>query len=94
MGKVASKKKWTKRDVERLRKDIQRRLDKRKEKLGFALKVEEETMQQEEWLFFVVVPEGPGARIYEYAHALAQITDEMRKEGGDRHVLLLPALPD
>ena len=93
MGKVASRK-LTKRDIDRLRKDIQGRLDKRKGKLGFPLKVAEETLQQEEWLFFVVVPDGPGARAYEYAHALTQVMDEMRKEGGDRHVLLVPALPD
>ena len=94
MGKVASRKKWTKRDVERLRGAIQRKLDSREGKLGFALKVGKETLQEGEWLFFVVVPVGPGVRAYEYAHTLTQVVEGMYKQGMDRHVLLVPALPD
>ena len=92
MSKVARKQR-TGRDIERLRRDIQRRLDRRREKLGFALKVTDTTLQEAEWLHFVVVPDGPGVRAYDYAHALTEVEDEMRKEGGDRHVLLVPALP-
>ncbi len=93
MGKVASRKR-TKRDIERLRKDIQRRLDQRKAKLGFALKVIEETRQEAGWLTFIVVPDGPGVRAYDYAHTLTQIEDEVEKETGEHYILLLPALPD
>jgi len=93
MSKVAAKKR-TKRDIERLRKDIQRRLDARKAKLGFALKVIEETRQEAEWLTFLIVPDGPGVRAYDYAHALTQVEDEVQEETGDRHILLLPPLPD
>lgn len=93
MGKVAGKKR-TKQDIDDLRQDIQRRLDARKGKLGFALKVSDESLQEAEWLYFVVIPDGSGVRAYDYAHALTEVEDEMRKAGGDRHILLVPALPD
>ena len=92
MGKVASKKR-TKRDIERLRKEIQCRLDRKKAKLGFALKVIEETRQEAGWLTFIVVPDSPGVRAYEYAHALTEAEDEVKEKTGDRHILLLPTLP-
>jgi len=92
MGKVASKKR-TKRDIERLRKEIQRVLDERKDKMGFALKVTDITRQQDEWLTFIVVPDSPGVRAYEYAHALTEAEDEVKEKTGDRHILLLPTLP-
>jgi hypothetical protein len=92
MGKVASKKR-TKREIERLRKELQRLLDERKDEMGFALKVTDVTRQQEEWLTIIVVPDSPGVRAYEYAHALTLIEDEFEKRTGDRHILLLPTLP-
>jgi len=92
MRKVASKKR-TKRDIERLRKDIQRSLDERTAKLGFALKVIEETRQMDEWLTFIVVPDGQGVRAYDYAHTLTLVEEELQEKTGDRHILLLPTLP-
>jgi hypothetical protein len=93
MGKVVSKKR-TKRDIERLRKEIQCRLDRKKAKLGFALKVIEETRQEAGWLTFIVVPDGLGVRAYDYAHTLTEVEDEVEKEAGEHYILLLPALPD
>ena len=80
-------------EIEQLRHDIQRLLDKRRKKLGFSLKVTDATLQQDEWLYFVVDAKGRGVRAYDYVHALTQVEDEMREGGMDRHIMLVPALP-
>jgi hypothetical protein len=92
MRKVV-KEERTAQEIATLREDIQRRLDKRRKKLGFALKVIGDPFQEAEWTYFVVQPRGRGVRAYDYAHALTQVEDEMREAGMDRHILLVPVLP-
>jgi hypothetical protein len=84
----------TREEIEDLRRDVQRKLDERQGKLGFALKATDATMQEAGWLYIVVLPEGEGVRAYDYAHALTEVEDELRRERDDPHVLLVPAIPD
>jgi len=76
-----------------IRTQIQRGLDERRDRLGFALKVADDFLEEGDWLYLVVFPDREGVRAHVYAEALTEVEDEMREAGMDRHVLLVPALP-
>ncbi len=83
-------------DVLGLRPRIQELLDGwcKDHRASFRLKVSEEVVQQDEWTYYVVVPDQGEVRAYDYATALTEVEATLRKEKGQDRVLLVPALPE
>ena len=83
----------TEHDVEQLGKRIQDMLDgfTLSEDLGFRLTVSPDR-QEDDWSYWVVVPDREDVRVVEYVEALMAVERKLRKEG--RNVLLVPALGD
>ena len=84
----------TQQEIEQLKEHVQALLDSyvSQEQLGFTLKVLQEYTQQEGWLHLAVVPDKGGVRAYEYAKALTDVENKLRREEHVEHVLLLPTL--
>ena len=84
----------TPQEVEQLRRHVQDLLDLyvRQTGLDFSLKVSNDYMQQEEWLFLVVEPEPLGVHAYDYAKALTDVGTKLRREEHVEGVMLVPAL--
>jgi hypothetical protein len=83
-------------DPRHLRPVIQKRLDDwcKDHNVPFTLKVSEETVQQDEWTYYIVVPGKGDIRAYDYASALTEVEATLRKDKPEENVLLVPALPD
>ena len=84
----------TSREIEQLQEHVQALLDSycNQEQLGFTLKVLRDYTQQEGWLYLAVVPDKGGIRVYDYAKALTDVENKLRREEHVEHVLLLPDL--
>ncbi len=84
----------TPQQVEELQKHVQELLNDyvRDKKYDFSLKVIDEYVQQEDWLHLIVVPDKEGVRAYDYAKALTDVGNKLRREEHVEHVLLLPTL--
>jgi hypothetical protein len=87
--------KQTTEDARGLRPLIQQLLDEwcKRHKAGFKLKVSEEVVQQDEWTYYIVVPDQGEIRAYDYATALSEVEAALRDQHTE-NVLLVPALPD
>jgi hypothetical protein len=84
----------TPQQVEDLKRRVQELLDEyvRERKYDFSLKVSNEYVQQEDWLHLIVVPDKEGVRAYDYAKALTDVGNKLRREEHVEHVVLLPTL--
>jgi hypothetical protein len=80
-------------DVEQLKQRVQGLLNEESERLGFGLPIHEHYLHEDEWLYFVVLPDRDDARLYEYANALSNVEMKLREEGIE-NVLLVPSLPE
>jgi hypothetical protein len=83
-------------DTRELRPVIQGLLNQwcKDHRASFTLRVAEEIVQQDEWTYYIVVPDRGEVRAYEYATALADVEGTLRREKHEERVLLVPALPD
>ncbi len=84
----------SKEEIEKLREHVQSLLDiyVKQQRIDFSLKVLQEYLQQEEWLYLVVVPVKEGVHAYEYAKALTDVEEKLRREEHVDNVLLVPSL--
>ena len=84
----------TPQEVEQLRKHVQELLDLhvRQAGLDFSLKVSDDYVQEEDWLYLVVTADKDGVRAYDYAKALSDVETKLRREEHVEGVLLVPAL--
>lgn len=80
--------------IEALSKHVQELLDTYvlQKGLPFALKVSSEYVWQEDWLYLIVTPDKEGVRAYDYAKALTDVENKLRREEHVEGVLLVPAL--
>lgn len=82
----------TKRQIQQIVKEVQTRLDARRNETGLALAVEKNGYTQDDnWLHVVVSPTKNGIRAYDYVEALSDVERELR-EAGIEQVVLVPAL--
>ncbi|RPI63316.1 MAG: hypothetical protein EHM48_02690 [Planctomycetaceae bacterium] len=81
-------------EIEELRKHVQELLNMqvRQTGLAFTLKVLDEYIQQEDWLYLVVIPDQQGVRAYDYAKVLTDVENKLRRDEHVEGVLLVPAL--
>ena len=81
-------------EIAKLQDHVQALLDSyvKEQRVDFALKVSQEYLQQEEWLYLIVVPAKEGIRAYEYAKALTDVEEKLRREEHVDNVLLVPSL--
>jgi hypothetical protein len=86
----------TSEDISELRKRIQDMLNKACESLGFHLKVQEGVKREDEWIYFIVVPESASEDVsaFDYAKVLSDVELDLRFNQGEEHVLLVPAVED
>ena len=82
-------------DVARLQAQVQAMLDEycRSRGAKFRMKIED-FVRQEDWVSFIITPEPITADAYEYARALTDVENQLRKQQGVENVLLVPAMPD
>ena len=86
MGKLAKK------QAGDLQERIQASLDKETRKCEFGFRIVESFTQDEDILCFVVIPDKPGIRAYEYAEIMTRVETKFRKDGFN--ILLVPGRPD
>jgi hypothetical protein len=61
-------------------------------RLPFTLKVSKDVLQQDEWVYLIVVPDKEGVRAYDYVNALTDVEKKLREDKHEENVLLVPAL--
>jgi len=86
----------TESDIESLRQRVQQKVDREctRKRLDFRLIVKEASVEEEEWVYVIVVPDREGVRAYDYAKVLSDVELELRRDEHEQHVLILPALDD
>ena len=73
---------------------VQRRLDAYCRDRDFGLKVRDAVAEVDDWVHFIVTPDKEGVRAYDYVEALSDVEDELHRDEGEKHVKLVPAVPD
>jgi hypothetical protein len=84
----------TQSEIDSIIRDVQARLDVKRQANGLALHVPPDGyLQDEDWLSVIVEPDVPGVRAYDYVDALGALERDLRKSGIEK-VVLVPALAD
>ena len=84
----------TRQEIQNILKDVQQRLDVKKNQTGVALHVPQDGyVEEDDWLNIIVAPDKPGVRAHQYVEALGEIERELQASGL-KQVLLVPALAE
>jgi hypothetical protein len=84
----------TMQDVPRAIEEVKRQLAAKEDEKHLGLTLHErEYRLEDEWLYLLVTSIRPGIHADEYAQALDEVEQQLRREGFD-HVLLLPMLEE
>ena len=84
----------TQTQVNTILKDVQDRLDRRRDSSGIDLTVNvDATRCDDDWLYVVVTPAQQGVRAYDYVQTLSAVEKELRQNHIEK-VLLVAAIED